>query len=214
MKALSLGLTTLVGLLIPQLVLADEITTREGKTYHAAMVERVEPDGIILSYKPTGGGLGNAKLKFAILPENLQREYGYDPHKAAAFETDQVQAQQELQQKLWSEYEDATNRLAMIRIEEEKLAEIEAAENARKAQAEQERIAQEAKMKEEIESAKNRDGTAPQQNIDPYYLPIVYGWDPTYGYSPLQYQPPVNGMYRPPIPLSQVPPSPPSPAKK
>lgn len=193
MKPVPLGLAVILGSLIPPLLPAGEITTREGKTYPAAEVERVEPDGIILSYQPPGGGLGSAKLKFAILPENLQREYAYDPQKAAAFETDQVHAQQTLQKKFWSEYEDATNHIAIRRIEEEKQAEIEARENAelqaRQAQAEQERIAKESKMKAESALAQTQ----------PYYDPQ----DPS---NPLIYQPSTSdGMYRPPLPLDQVP---------
>jgi hypothetical protein len=215
MNASSLRVTVVLGLMIIPLVQAGEITTREGKTYHAAMVERVEPDGIILSYQPSGGGFGNAKLKFATLPENLQREYGYDPQKAADFEADQAHAQEVLQQKFWSEYEDATNRLALIRIEEEKLAEKEAMENTRleaqKAQAEQERIAKEASIKKEIESAKRQPDYIPLED-NPYYVPddktgVISSSKPTTGFDPSQYQlPSRDGNHRPSLPPNQVPP--------
>lgn len=199
MKLVSLGLAITLGSLIPRLLQAEEITTREGKTYHAAEVERVQPDGIILRYQPPGGGVGSAKLKFAILPEKLQRTYAYDPRKAAAFETDQVQAQQALQNEYWSEYVDATNRIAIRMLEEEKQAEIEAKNAellAQKAQAEQERIAKEASLKAESDFTKTNFPSTE----------VIYVWTPTGGYVPLQYQPPKDGKYCPPVPLDQVPP--------
>lgn len=113
-----------------------DITTCDGKTYKNATVERAEPNGVLLTYCPEGGGIGMAKVKFAVLPEALQREYNYDVQKAAAFEAAQAQAQVALQVRLWADYRDATNRLAkrLAREEAEALADQKAAEAKLRAQ--------------------------------------------------------------------------------
>jgi hypothetical protein len=69
-----------------------QITTRAGKTYHNVEVIRPDPDGIVVQYRPTGGGLGLAKLKFGNLPDEVRNQYGYDPELAAAFEESQLKA--------------------------------------------------------------------------------------------------------------------------
>lgn len=90
----------------------SDITTREGKTYKDVTVQRAEPDGILCSYRAEGGGIGMAKLKFAVLPENLKQKYGYDVQRATAFESSQAQAQVVMRAKLWADYQDATDRIA------------------------------------------------------------------------------------------------------
>ncbi len=67
-----------------------EIKTRDGTSYKDVMVQRVDPDGLIISYTPAGGGLGAAKLKFENLPDNLQERYGYNTNKAAAYKAQQA----------------------------------------------------------------------------------------------------------------------------
>jgi hypothetical protein len=69
----------------------SEITTRDGKTYQGVTVQRVDPDGLTVGYAVAGGGPGAAKIKFKNLPDDLQRQYKYDPDKAAAFEARQAQ---------------------------------------------------------------------------------------------------------------------------
>jgi len=97
----------------------SDITTREGKTYKDVKVQRAEPDGILCSYRAEGGGIGVAKVKFAVLPEALQREYGYNAQSAAAFESSQTQAQIALRAKLWADYQDLTHRIAKRLADEE-----------------------------------------------------------------------------------------------
>ena len=69
-----------------------QITTRDGKTYNAVVKQRVDADGILVSYQPAPGGFGVAKLKFRNLPDDVQKNYGYDEKRAADFETQQIQA--------------------------------------------------------------------------------------------------------------------------
>lgn len=68
-----------------------KITALDGKTYTGVTVQRVDPDGLTIGFTSAGGGTSVAKIKFKNLPEELQRQYKYDPDKAAAFEAKQAQ---------------------------------------------------------------------------------------------------------------------------
>src|SRR5580704_5851130 len=67
-----------------------EIKTAEGKIYRKVEIQRVDPDGLAIAYKPDVGGVGMTKLKFRDLPEDMQQRYAYDREKAASFEADQL----------------------------------------------------------------------------------------------------------------------------
>ena len=73
----------------------DEITTRNGTSYKNVTVQRVDPDGLTISYAPVGGGMGAAKLQFENLPDDLQQRFGYDTNKAAAYRAQQAQGMAE-----------------------------------------------------------------------------------------------------------------------
>ncbi|HEV2392713.1 MAG TPA: tetratricopeptide repeat protein [Verrucomicrobiae bacterium] len=60
------------------------VRTRDGRTYTCARVQKIEPDGITVSYVPQKGAVGVAKLKFKNLPADVQERYGYDPTAAGA----------------------------------------------------------------------------------------------------------------------------------
>jgi hypothetical protein len=74
----------------------SQITTSDGTLYKDAVKLRVDPDGILVRYQPVDGGIGLAKLKFRDLPEDLQKQYGYDPKGAAEFEKQEAQAADQL----------------------------------------------------------------------------------------------------------------------
>jgi hypothetical protein len=76
-------------------------------------------------------------VKFASLPENIQREYGFDPLKATAFEASQAKAQGVLQAKMQADYKDATNRLAKRLAKEDEEWQAEQAVAQAKLRAEQ-----------------------------------------------------------------------------
>ena len=59
------------------------LTTTKGKTYKRFKVLRVEPDGLNIMHSS-----GIVKVSFGNLPESVQKEYGYDPAKAAAWQQD------------------------------------------------------------------------------------------------------------------------------
>jgi hypothetical protein len=52
-------------------------------------VTKVYPDGLLL--EGTTGGIRLRKVKFETLPAAIQRQYGYDPQKAAEFAAEQAQ---------------------------------------------------------------------------------------------------------------------------
>jgi hypothetical protein len=53
----------------------NEIATASGAIYENVYVEKVEPDGIIVSYTPARGGIGMTKVLFDDLPNELRQRY-------------------------------------------------------------------------------------------------------------------------------------------
>ncbi|HTY86303.1 MAG TPA: hypothetical protein VMB80_02465 [Candidatus Acidoferrum sp.] len=86
--------------------LPARITTTDGVTYQLINLVRVEPDGLVIEFRSGAGGAGLARLKFAKLPVTLQKQFGYDPQKAADYENERGRMMQALSRK-WQE-EDAT----------------------------------------------------------------------------------------------------------
>ncbi|HWW00815.1 MAG TPA: tetratricopeptide repeat protein [Candidatus Acidoferrum sp.] len=58
-----------------------QLTMRDGKAYQNVKIQKVELDGLTISYHPRQGGMGIAKLGFKDLPEQLQEKYGYTDGK-------------------------------------------------------------------------------------------------------------------------------------
>jgi hypothetical protein len=105
------------------------ITTLDGKTYKDVTVERVDPDGLTVGYPLAGGGTGAVKIKFKNLPEDLQRQYKYDPDKAAAYEARQAQGMAAWRIQRQKEDEAAKRaaiqRAAQAALEQQKKEELE-----------------------------------------------------------------------------------------
>ena len=57
-----------------------DIVTRTGTVYRKCEVVKVEPDGIRISHDG-----GAAKITFEELPDALQKQYGFDAAKVAAY---------------------------------------------------------------------------------------------------------------------------------
>ena len=76
--------------------LADDFKTLTGKEYKDVTVNRVEPDGIVLTSKA-----GISKVYFTELPKDVQERFGYDSQKSGDYsaqqgaEFEQVRKQQE-----------------------------------------------------------------------------------------------------------------------
>jgi hypothetical protein len=75
----SMSMATLV--FITNAVVAEDITTTDGNIYTNAIIKKVEPDGILVSYAD-----GISKLKFKNLPPEVAKKYGYDLAKAESYE--------------------------------------------------------------------------------------------------------------------------------
>jgi len=67
------------------LALADDFKTNNGKEYKNAIVTQVDADGIVVKTKT-----GISKLYFTELPEDVQKQYHYNPANAAAAQSAQV----------------------------------------------------------------------------------------------------------------------------
>jgi S1-C subfamily serine protease len=85
----------------PQQINGGKIITRGGKTYKGVVVQKAAPDGLVIGYTMTDGGMGITKLKFKDLSDILQQQFGYNPTNAAAFDKEQKHAEGEWQAQ-WS----------------------------------------------------------------------------------------------------------------
>ena len=54
---------------------ANDIVTTDGTIYENALVERVEPDGIVISYTLPSGGVAMSRISFNDLPAALRQQY-------------------------------------------------------------------------------------------------------------------------------------------
>ena len=103
----------------------NSITTRDGTTYTNAVIQRADPNGIVIEYALRPGSIGIAKLKFANLPDELQKRYNYNPTNARIFEQNHaagiVRRQEEIEQ---AEIEKKRQSDALVRqrVEEEAAA--------------------------------------------------------------------------------------------
>jgi hypothetical protein len=66
------------------------ISTLGGQTYQTCKLLSVDADGIVVS-----NSNGITKILFGLLPPDLQKRFGYDPHQAAALTAAQIQYQEE-----------------------------------------------------------------------------------------------------------------------
>ena len=109
------------------IALADDLKTTNGKEYKNVKVNRVEPDGIVITHS-----FGILKIPFTELPKDVQQRFGYDPAKIEA--------------------EKAGTRAA----EEKRGIEDQRAVERERAQKEQNATANLAKSVEEFEAAEKR----------------------------------------------------------
>ena len=77
------------------LALADDFKTTNGKEYKNAIVTQVDVDGIVVKAKT-----GISKLYFTELPEDVQKQYHYDPATAAAAQSAQAAAIERTNQRI------------------------------------------------------------------------------------------------------------------
>jgi hypothetical protein len=103
----------------PLQIKSGVIVTRSGRTYQGVVVQRIVPDGLVIGYTKTdaglgvtvaAGGIGITKVKFTDLSDDLQRQYGYNPTNAAAFEENQIHAEDQWRTKLIADDEQAKSK--------------------------------------------------------------------------------------------------------
>jgi S1-C subfamily serine protease len=104
----------------PQQIAGGEITTRQGVAYKGVVVQKIVPDGLVIAYSQTDGGMGIAKLKFKDLSDGLRQQFGYNPTNAAAFEEEQKHAESQWRAK-WI----ADDEKAQSKHHEEEIADAE-----------------------------------------------------------------------------------------
>jgi S1-C subfamily serine protease len=109
-----------------QQISGGEIITREGVVYRGVVVQKVVPDGLVIAYSSTDGGISIAKLNFKDLSDNLQQQFGYSPTNAVTFEKQQGQAEEQWRAK-WI----ADDEKAQSKRHEEEIADAEANIEAR-----------------------------------------------------------------------------------
>jgi hypothetical protein len=80
--------------------LAEDLQSSDGTVYHRIKVVQTEPDGVIFQYDK-----GIAKVDFEKLPLAMQRQFGFDPHKAAAYRASEAAVMQE-NQRIVKKHED------------------------------------------------------------------------------------------------------------
>src|SRR5688572_25472983 len=141
--------------------LPDRITTLDGKTYEKVILDKVEPDGFVVSFSPVGGGSGTAKLKFRNLPAELRERYGYDADRAAGYEAAQARGE-----AVWRAEH-------AVRMEQAEAAQAEKAALERQMRAEAElRRAEAERARAEAEAARD----AQDQPAGYYYPWWTSGW--------------------------------------
>ncbi len=86
-------LLVIVAILPAAGLLAEDLHSSDGTVYHNIKEVKAEPDGLVFVYDK-----GMAKVDFERLSPELQRRFGYDQQKAAAYRSQQVATVQENQQ--------------------------------------------------------------------------------------------------------------------
>ena len=104
----------------PRQIAGGRIVTRGGVSYQNVVVQKIVPDGLVIAYSQTDGGLGIAKLKFKDLSHGLQQQYGSNPTNAANFELKQQQAETQWRAK-WV----ADDERALQKVHERQIADAE-----------------------------------------------------------------------------------------
>ncbi len=123
MKAVSI-LALLILAILPQAAPAENvgaIETLQGKRYHECHIVRVHPDGVSFRHE-----VGAAKILFTDLPDKWRKKFGYDPKKAAAYETELKIARAEEKARLDRRFAEMAE--AQRQAHEMQMARIRAAE--------------------------------------------------------------------------------------
>jgi hypothetical protein len=69
------------------------IVTLDGKTFQNCQLLKVQADGIVVNDAD-----GITEIRFGLMPPDLQKRFGYDPHQAANLTEAQIEYQEEQRQ--------------------------------------------------------------------------------------------------------------------
>jgi hypothetical protein len=69
------------------------IATLDGKTYQNCQLLKVKADGIVINDSD-----GITEIMYGLMPPDLQKRFGYDPHQATALTDAQIEYQEEQRQ--------------------------------------------------------------------------------------------------------------------
>jgi len=69
------------------------IGTLDGKTFQNCQLLKVQADGIVVNDAD-----GITEIRFGLMPPDLQKRFGYDPHQAATLTEAQIEYQEEQRQ--------------------------------------------------------------------------------------------------------------------
>lgn len=92
---------------------AEDLTTLDGKVFKNYTITKVEPDGLSIRHAE-----GTAKIPFHRLPEEMQKQHGYDPFHAYDYDQEEARKQREAEAK-----KDATIREQREALEKQLAAE-------------------------------------------------------------------------------------------
>ena len=82
---------------------SSDLVTKLGAVYKKAHIEKSDPSGLTISYKPENGGMGITKIPFEELSNELQTFYHFDPRRAAAYDLEQRKGMGRYQEELIAE---------------------------------------------------------------------------------------------------------------
>jgi len=99
--------------------LADDFKTLDGKEYKNATVARVEPDGLMIRFS---GGL--VKIPFIELPQEVGKQFHYDPEAAAAARASEMAVIQQTNQQV-QQYENQRKEVEQQKGLENQLSQLE-----------------------------------------------------------------------------------------
>jgi hypothetical protein len=86
------------------------LTTVSGAVYNDVHVDKVEPDGITVSYTPENGGMAITKVSFDVLSDEWRQKYGFDPDKMRAYVEQRNQAAGWWREQMITNYQAAVEK--------------------------------------------------------------------------------------------------------
>jgi hypothetical protein len=163
---IKIGVYLVMALALPALAQTNRLSSTNDLrtltgTYKNFHIEKVEPNGLVITYTPNGGGWGMTTVRFENLSQSLCKKYGYDPQQAAAFDIAQNEANADTKIQMISNLEAAQQKRMIEEAARQAELEREQADAAREREVE----AQEAMAKAAMLAATNPPPPPPPPTI-------------------------------------------------